>query len=116
MAEKTKAEITEELKAEYRDAMKRTADDEHAQKRKGAFGREGKSIRVAYLLWTFAGAFGGHRFYLGRPFSGACMLALTVVSGALSTTPLLSLFGFLLGGIASVWWVVDAFQIPKMLP
>jgi TM2 domain-containing membrane protein YozV len=37
-----------------------------------------KSKRVAYILWAFSGAFGGHRFYLRHYGSGLMLLALTV--------------------------------------
>jgi len=117
MAEKTKAEITEELRAEYRTAIQRTATEEEALKRQGTFGREGvKSIRVAFLFWFFVGGFGGHRFYLGRTLSGAGMLALTVAAALLSTFPLLSVFGWALTAAVFIWWLIDAFLIPKMLP
>ncbi len=33
-----------------------------------------KSIGVAYLLWFFFGAFGGHRFYAGRIHSAVLQL------------------------------------------
>jgi TM2 domain-containing membrane protein YozV len=117
MEERTKAQITEELRAEYRSAMKRTAAEEDALKRTGAFGRGGvKSIRVAYLFWFFLGGFGVHRFYLGRTLSGAGMLALTILAALCSAVPLLALFGLLPAGAVLVWWLTDAFLIPKMLP
>lgn len=32
--------------------------------------RNEKSTLVAYILFVFLGAFGVHRFYLGRPWTG----------------------------------------------
>jgi TM2 domain-containing membrane protein YozV len=117
VAEKSKAEIAEELRAEYRAAIKRTADEEEGQKRKGLFGRDGvKSIRMAYFFWFLLGGFGAHRFYLGRPLSGAGMLALTIAAGLAATVPLLSILSFVPAGVVFVWWLVDAFTIPRMLP
>lgn len=39
-----------------------------------------KSKITAYVLWLLIGAFGAHRFYLGRVISGGIMAALLVVS------------------------------------
>ena len=47
MAERTKAEIAEELRSEYRAAIQRTADEEAARKRGGALIGGKKSIRGA---------------------------------------------------------------------
>jgi TM2 domain-containing membrane protein YozV len=116
MAERTKAEIAEELRSEYRAAIQRTADEEAARKRGGALIGGKKSIRVAYLLWTLFGSLGIHRLYLGRPVSGATMLALTLVGSLSATQPVLALLAWPLGIVVSVWWLIDAFQIPKMLP
>lgn len=35
-----------------------------------------RSIRLAYALWFVTGLFGGHRFYLRRPFTGAAQAAM----------------------------------------
>ena len=117
MGEKTKEEIAEELRAEYRAAIKRTAEEEEALSRQGTFRRGGKkSIGLAYLFWFLLGGFGLHRFYLGRPLSGAGMLGLMIVGVALSFQPLLAMFSFVPGGVLFAWWLLDAFLIPKMVP
>jgi len=56
------------------------------------------SLVVAYLLWFFLGAWGAHRFYLGRKGSAIAMLILG-----------LTFVGLLVTGI---WALVDAFLIP----
>lgn len=55
--------------------------------------RRPKSLAVAYVLWLLLGLLGGHRFYLGNPLVGIAML-------------------LTLGGLG-VWWVIDAFLIPR---
>jgi TM2 domain-containing membrane protein YozV len=114
MAEKTKDEIAEELRAEYRAAIKRTTDEEAEHRVILAGGK--KSIRRAYVLWTFLGSFGVHRFYLGYPLTGAAMLTLTLIAGVSSTQPAIAILSWPVGIIVSVWWLADAFLIPKMIP
>jgi hypothetical protein len=43
-----------------------------------------KSMVLAYLLWLIVGAFGGHRFYLGRIKTGIALAVLLVLSVAAS--------------------------------
>jgi TM2 domain-containing membrane protein YozV len=70
-----------------------------------------KSVGVAYLLWFFTGAFGGHRFYLKKNGSAVGLLALTISSYIL----IIVLVGFI-GLIAlGIWLIVDAFLIPGMV-
>jgi TM2 domain-containing membrane protein YozV len=117
MAEKTKEEIAEELRAEYRAAIKRTAEEEDTLRRQGTFRPGGKkSMGIAYLFWFLLGGFGLHRFYLGRPLSGAAMLALMIAGVVLSFQPLLVIFSIVPGAALFVWWLLDAFLIPKMVP
>ena len=116
MAEKSKAEIADELRAEYRAAIQRTAEEEASQKRGGAFTGRKKSIRFAYLLWTLLGSLGAHRLYLGRPATGATMLALTLIGSVSTTQPELTILAWPIGIAVFIWWLWDAFQIPKMLP
>ena len=116
MAERSKAEIAEELRAEYRAAIQRTAEEEASKKRGGAFAGRKKSIRVAYLLWTLLGSFGAHRLYLGRPASGAAMLALTLLGSVATTQAEIAILAWPIGIAVFIWWLWDAFQIPKMLP
>lgn len=72
---------------------------------------ERKSTTVAYLLWFFLGGVGAHRFYLGKPGTALGMLALNFL-GWLT----LGIFvGFLFLAAFAIWWIVDAFLIPKMI-
>ncbi|MCH4541087.1 hypothetical protein DK867_06560 [Ochrobactrum sp. POC9] len=72
---------------------------------------EAKSTGAAYLMWFFLGSLGGHRFYLGRPGSGAAMLALTVI-GVITAAIVV---GFFLLIAVGIWALVDAFLIPGMI-
>lgn len=62
---------------------------------------ERKSLAVTYLLWFFLGAFGAHRFYLGKTGTAVAMLILT-----------LTLIGYI---VTFFWWIVDAFLNPGMV-
>ena len=68
-----------------------------------------KSMGVSYLLWFFFGWVGGHRFYNGRPGSGAAQLLLTTFGFIF-----VFIYGLGLLLLIPVWiWVlVDAFLIP----
>jgi TM2 domain-containing membrane protein YozV len=117
MVEKTKEDIAEELRAEYRAAIQRTAEEEGSRRRQGTFGREGtKSMGLAYLFWFMVGGLGVHRFYLGRPLTGAALLVMTLVAFVSAAAPALSPVGIPLGAAAFIWWLIDAFLIPKMVP
>ena len=65
-----------------------------------------KSTGLTYLLWFILGGFGVHRFYLGRPASGAAILIFT----------LLGFVTFFVTWIVSgIWLLVDLFLIPGMV-
>lgn len=66
-----------------------------------------KSLVLAYVLWFFLGAFGIHRFYLGKTVSGIIMLMLTLVGVATSMLGIGLIFLF----IVAVWWMLDALLI-----
>ena len=74
-----------------------------------------KSRLIAYLLWFFAGGFGGHRIYCGRYISGALQAMLQVVTtSAMVISPQnIGTWGPLLL-IQGVWFLFDAFLIPGM--
>ncbi|HVY99586.1 MAG TPA: TM2 domain-containing protein [Dongiaceae bacterium] len=119
MDQRTKDQITAELRAEYRETIKRTAaEDKLAQRTR--YNTAPKSMGVAYMLWLFFGTLGGHRFYLGRISSAAVMAALsltgTVITFALLAHNPPSFVGALFTIPAFIWWLIDAFQIPKMVP
>ena len=69
----------------------------------------GKNIVVAYLLWFFLGALGGHRFYLGKNGSGLTQALLTILGYA-------TLF-FIVGGVLllalGIWLIMDLFMISQ---
>ena len=50
-------------------------------------------VLIGYLFWIL-GIFGAHRFYFGKPISGAIW--------------------FFTGGLLLIGWIVDAFLIPSM--
>lgn len=60
-----------------------------------------KSTPIAYVFWVFLGLFGGHRFYLGEPVIGFAQLILT--------------FSILGIPVSVIWWLIDAFLIPRMV-
>ena len=62
---------------------------------------EKPSTGAAYVLCLFLGAFGIHRFYLGRTGSAIAMLLLG-----------LTIFGLLITGI---WALIDLFLIPSII-
>ncbi|MDP5276006.1 TM2 domain-containing protein [Chengkuizengella axinellae] len=54
-----------------------------------------KASGVTWLLWFFAGGFGGHRFYLGKTGTAVAML-------------------FTFGGIG-IWTLIDLFRLNGMI-
>lgn len=95
-------------------------------------GSAGKSMVVAYMTLAILGEFGGHRFYLGKPWTGGLMACLsllpvlalpaTVMSGSLDGMPGQGsgLLGHALGdglayaptAVVLAWMLVDAFLLP----
>lgn len=55
--------------------------------------RETHSLVVGYVLWLL-GIFGAHRFYFGRPVTGAIW--------------------FFTGGLLLIGWIVDLFLMPSL--
>lgn len=64
-----------------------------------------KSVGAAYILWFVLGYFGAHRFYLGHVNSGLAQFALF----ALGWIPVFT--GWF---VLAIWWLVDAFVIPRL--
>jgi VIT1/CCC1 family predicted Fe2+/Mn2+ transporter len=119
MDQQSKDQIAAKLRMEYRETIKRTAaEEQNAQRTRYRTGA--KSMGVAYMLWFFFGTLGGHRFYLGRIASAAAMAALGI-TGTVITIVMLARSEPSPVGLAFtlpvwIWWLVDAFQIPKMIP
>jgi TM2 domain-containing membrane protein YozV len=116
MEQSERDRIAADLAAEYRSTIRETAAAERRDRSRGAHSNEIKSIGLAFFLWFSFGTLGAHRFYLGRPLSAACMLVLTIFAGVFSLQPERMQLGFLLGAALGVWWLVDAFLIPRLLP
>ena len=115
MDQKSKEEIAAELAAEYRETVRRTAAEDKAPRRRReqvSVSADGRSMAVAYLLWFFLGVFGVHRFYLGHFGSGVAQAVLSICAYALSVV----LVGLVLLIPVLIWWLVDAFLIPRMMP
>lgn len=72
-----------------------------------------KSLAVAYALWLILGIAGAHRFYLGRPITGALQALLGVGSWALLAT--IEYYPAFAGmAVALLWMSADAYLIRKM--
>lgn len=67
-----------------------------------------KSLGVAYLLWFFLGAWGGHRFYAGKKGSAIVMIVIMLISIPFC----LILIGYFGVGVVVLWALIDAFLIP----
>jgi len=72
------------------------------------FENEKKSAGVALFLCWVLGAFGAHRFYMGRPH-GATMLIITLVSIPLCFV----IIGFFSLFAVWIWVIVDLFSVSK---
>jgi TM2 domain-containing membrane protein YozV len=72
---------------------------------------EAKSIVLAYLLLVVVGYLGGHRFYIGRPYSAVTMLILFLMGWVTRIVGI----GFIILAVVGIWMLVDAFLIPKMI-
>jgi len=68
---------------------------------------EKKSMLLAYILWFFLGLLGVHRFYLGKGGTGALMLILCLIGGALAMFGIGFIFLIPLG----IWWLLDAILV-----
>jgi len=66
-----------------------------------------KDSTAAFLLWFFAGYFGGHHFYLGRTQRGVAYAVTCVVSSIL----LLAFIGAIGFIVLFVLWMVDGVQL-----
>lgn len=66
---------------------------------------------IAYPLWLLLGAFGAHRFYLGRDRTGTIQI-LALLFGFFTLT---STFGVVLLAALSAWVLLDGLLMPFML-
>lgn len=115
MDQKEKDRITAEIAADYRQTIRETAASEARNQSMRTKATGSKSAGVAYVLWFFVGGLGAHRFYLGAIASGAAMLVLSVCGVIFSMLPALFVFSLPLLALLSIWWLIDAFLIPRML-
>jgi TM2 domain-containing membrane protein YozV len=67
-----------------------------------------KSTGVAYLLWFFFGALGGHRFYLGSIGTAVIQLVLLILGVLTSAVGI----GLLILSALGLWLFIDLFLIP----
>ncbi|MBW1616717.1 MAG: TM2 domain-containing protein [Deltaproteobacteria bacterium] len=67
-----------------------------------------KSALPAYLIWFFAGAFGGHRFYCGQKHAFTMLIGM-IVSIILAGRGIASV-GIL---VFCIWAFIDVFYIHK---
>jgi TM2 domain-containing membrane protein YozV len=117
MDQRDKDRIAAEIAADYRQTIRETAaEDARNQRSRYRATDSTKSIGVAYVLWFFAGGIGAHRFYLGYIASGVGMLLLSVFAVILGILPFLFVFSWPLLAVLTIWWLIDAFLIPRMLP
>ena len=79
--------------------------------------RPPKNAVLAYVLWFFFGALGAHRYYVGLVKSGLLFLLATIVAVAISVvnTPATTIIGILIGVGILVFWIIDAFKLPKLI-
>jgi TM2 domain-containing membrane protein YozV len=86
---------------------------------------KGKNLVLAYALWFFFGALGAHRYYVGHILKGLLFLVGTAVAIALSAANALdsdskapvamTIIGGVIGLIVFVFWVIDAFKLPRLV-
>ncbi|MFN7389433.1 TM2 domain-containing protein [Brevundimonas sp.] len=69
-----------------------------------------RTVLIGYVLWLFLGSVGAHRFYVGRWKSGLGMAAAGFVTWILTSLLVPSV-----GVPMMIWWIVDAFLIPRWI-
>ena len=73
---------------------------------------EGRTFATAFALWIGLGLVGAHRFYLGRPVTGAAMALLFIASAILLAMQIYPAF---LGLAVDVCWLLaDGILIAKV--
>jgi TM2 domain-containing membrane protein YozV len=71
-----------------------------------------RSLKVAYALWLTLGVLGAHRFYLGRPITGAILATLAAASFVMVARQHYPYFAGI--AVAVMWMVADGFLIEPM--
>lgn len=64
-----------------------------------------RSLKTAYILWFCTGLFGGHRFYLRRPITGALQAVLFLGAWGAAIAEYYAGFGVV--ALSCLWLVVD---------
>ena len=71
-----------------------------------------RSIRLAYALWFFTGLFGGHRFYLRRPFTG--VVQALIFSGCCGAALLQYYWAFAGLALSWLWMLADGIRLKHL--
>ena len=72
---------------------------------------DGKSLVLAYIFLICLGWFGVHRFYLGRIWTGLCMLVLLAIGWVFSVAAI----GYIAFAPLGLWLLIDLLLIPGMI-
>lgn len=71
-----------------------------------------RSLKLAYVLWFLTGLFGGHRFYLRRPLTGAVQALIFFGCGG---AVLLQYFWAFAGlGVSWLWMLADGIRLKHL--
>jgi hypothetical protein len=75
---------------------------------------ERKSVGIAYLLWFFFGAFGGHNYYVGKPVLGMMQLVGYIAAWGAFLSGVVPV-AFLLGAAVGFSLIIDLCFIPARI-
>lgn len=75
---------------------------------------ERKSVGIAYLLWFFFGAFGGHNYYVGKPVLGMMQLIGYIAAWGAFLSGVAPV-AFLLGAAVGFSLIIDLCFIPARI-
>ena len=116
MDQKSKDQIAAEIASEYRATIRQTADEDQRSGKLRYRSVASKSLGIAYFLWAVFGTVGAHRFYLGHYPSATAMLVAAVLASLFAFLPALLVFSYPVVALLGIWWLLDAFVIPSMMP
>ena len=71
-----------------------------------------RSLRLAYAIWFVTGLFGGHRFYLRRPLTGAAQAA--TFFGCLAAVILQYHWAFAGLGLSWLAYLIDGIRLKQL--